>query len=87
MPAAAAAGDDCRAVSASARCVSLGDRLGAGVTVESTEGRREHAVETRERGEPARLLGIHNTTGDTELVLERDALLEDRDVLGSVEEE
>ena len=82
-----AAGDDRCAVSASARRVSLRDRLGAGVAVESAEGRREHAVETCERGEPARLLGIDHATGDAELVLERDALLEDRHVLGSVEEE
>ena len=67
--------------------VPLSHGLGAGVAVERAVGRRQHAVEARERAQLADLVEIDEAARDAELVLERDARLERRDVLCSVEEE
>ena len=67
--------------------VALDDGLRARVPVERAEGRREHALEPRDRAQAPHLLEVDEAARHAELVLQRDALLERRDVLGAVEEE
>ena len=76
-----------RAVATRAGRVPLRDGLGARVAVERAVGRRQHAVEAGDRAQLADLAWLDEAARDAELVLERDALFERRDVVGSVEEE
>ena len=74
-------------MSPGARRVPLDDRLGARVPVERAVRRREHAVEPRERAQLAHLVEVDEPARHAELVLQRHARLEARDVLLAVEEE
>ena len=82
-----AARHDRRPVGAGAGRVALGDRLRARVAVDRAEGRREDSVEPRERRERRGLGRVDHPARHPELVLQRDALLEHRDVLLAVEQE
>ena len=82
-----APGHDRRTVAPSTGRVSLDDGLRARMPVERGEGCRQHALEPRDRAEAPHLFEIHESTRHAVLVLQRDAPLERRDVLGAVEEE
>ena len=71
----------------STRRVALHDGLRARVPVERAVGRREDAVEPRERTQLRDLGEIDEPARNSELVLERDARLEARHVLLPVEQE
>ena len=66
--------------------VALSHGLGARVAVEWAVGRREHAIEAGDRAQLADLAWLDEAAREAELVLERDALLERRDVVGAIEE-
>jgi len=65
----------------------LRDGFGARVPVQRTEGAGQDAVEARQGGKPPGLVRLDETARNSQLVLQRDALLEPPDVLGTVEQE
>ncbi len=84
----AAAGHDLRAVRARAPAAyPCATASGLGVPVQRAERRPEHALQSGKGREPPGLGDVDQPTRDTELVLQHDAPLESRDVLGAVEEE
>ena len=82
-----AAGDHGRAVAPRSGRIPLRYGLGARVAVERAVGRRQHAIEAGDRAQLADLAWLDEAARDAELVLERDARLERRDVVGAIEEE
>ena len=67
--------------------VALHDHLRARVSVEGAERRREHPLDAGQRRELLRLLGRDEPARHAVIVLQDGAPLEERDVLGPVEEE
>ena len=86
-PVERASGRDRRTVAPGTGGVSLDDCLRARVSVERGEGCRQYSLEPRDRAQALHLLEVHESTRYAVLVLQRDALLERRDVLGAVEKE
>ena len=77
-----ASGHERRSVTACRARVALHGRLGGCMPVEPTERTRQHVVEADQRIQLADLVGRQEPARHSEPVLQLDALLEGRDVLG-----